>query len=367
MLSDTRRMDAYAAALDRTVRPGSVVVDIGTGTGIMALLAARCGARRVYAIEPSEVAEVARKTVDENGLSGVVTLVTGRSTDVELPERADVIVSDLRGLLPLYDGHLTAVIDARRRLLAPGGVLVPSRDAVLAALVEAPGEYARVDGWNRENRGFRLDCGREHVVNTFWKGRSIESTSLLGRPETLLELHYETIADPNAFGRAELGVDRHGTAHGLCVWFDTVLVDGIGFSNAPGQPDLVYGRAFFPLSEPVDVEPGTRVGVELTASLVDGDYVFRWRTEVRAPDGRTAAYAQSTIQSFPLSPQLLHASLETTTPALSQQGELARDALARMDGSRSVGDIADALADRAGSREDALRIVTRLAHKYGAP
>ena len=61
MIADSVRMDAYAAALERVVKPGSVVLDIGTGTGIAALIACRLGARRVFAVEPSSVIEVARQ------------------------------------------------------------------------------------------------------------------------------------------------------------------------------------------------------------------------------------------------------------------------------------------------------------------
>ena len=102
MLSDRVRMHAYAAALEAAVRPGSVVLDVGTGTGIFALLACRLGARRVYAVEPGDSIHLARAAARDAGYADRVEFIQGISTEVDLPERADVMVSDLRGLLPLF-------------------------------------------------------------------------------------------------------------------------------------------------------------------------------------------------------------------------------------------------------------------------
>ena len=126
MITDTVRMDAYVRALQRAVKPGAVVLDIGTGTGIFALLAARMGARRVYAIEPSDAINVAREIARANGCADSIEFIQALSTEVEPAERADVLVSDLRGVLPFCGGHFAAIADARRRWLAPGATLIPS-------------------------------------------------------------------------------------------------------------------------------------------------------------------------------------------------------------------------------------------------
>src|SRR5688500_17948717 len=103
MLADRVRMDAYEAALARVVRPGSVVLDIGTGTGMMALIACRLGARRVYAVDPGDSVHLARAVARSAGFADRIELIQDVSTRVELPERADVVVSDLRGVLPLFE------------------------------------------------------------------------------------------------------------------------------------------------------------------------------------------------------------------------------------------------------------------------
>ena len=98
LIADEGRTRAYAESLKRRVTPSSVVVDIGTETGIFALLAAQLGARKVYAIESSDEIALARRIAAENGLDGRVEFIQHLSTDVELPEKADLTVSEIHGI-----------------------------------------------------------------------------------------------------------------------------------------------------------------------------------------------------------------------------------------------------------------------------
>src|SRR5208283_2711711 len=149
MLADRVRVDAYVEALRKTVREGSVVVEIGTGPGIFAVLACQVGASRVYAIEPSAIIQVAREVAAANGCAHKIEFFEELSSRVTLPTQADVILSDLRGALPLFERHIPAIVDARRRFLAPGGTLIPRRDTLWTAVVEAPKPYGElVDPWD---------------------------------------------------------------------------------------------------------------------------------------------------------------------------------------------------------------------------
>src|SRR5690242_2163452 len=103
MIADAGRFDAYSQAIDRVVRPGDVVLEIGCGPGVFSLLACRAGASRVYAIETEDVIHLARELATANGLAGCITFLQGDSRKLELPERVNVIVSDIRGNLPLFD------------------------------------------------------------------------------------------------------------------------------------------------------------------------------------------------------------------------------------------------------------------------
>src|SRR5579859_7131846 len=99
MIGDAVRTPAYVRAIEAAVRPGSVVVDLGCGTGFFALVACRAGAQRVYAIEQAEIIQFAEKLAAVNGFSDRITFLRGDSRQMQLRERADLIVSDLPGAL----------------------------------------------------------------------------------------------------------------------------------------------------------------------------------------------------------------------------------------------------------------------------
>ena len=101
MIADELRRDAFTRAMRQAITPESVVLDIGTGTGIFALLACQFGARKVYAIEPDDAIQVARQLSSANGNAERIKFFQDTSTKVTLPERAVVIVSDMGGALPL--------------------------------------------------------------------------------------------------------------------------------------------------------------------------------------------------------------------------------------------------------------------------
>ena len=371
MIADTVRMDAYVQALRRTVKPGSVVLDIGTGTGIFALLACRLGARRVYAMEPSDAIHVARDMARANGLAGSITFFQAMSTEISLPEPADVIVSDLRDILPLHRHHLTSIADARRRLLAPGGVLIPQRDTVWAACVEAPELFRGIEKpWTDNRFGVDLRAGRR-VLSNAWCKAYLKPEQMLTEPQHLTTLDYATVESPNLAAEVSLPPARAGTAHGFCAWFDATLAQGIEFSNAPGQPELVYGSAFFPWLEPVALIPGDTVTMTLTAKLVGDEYVWTWATRILSggePRRVKARFEQSTFFADLRSPASLRRQAAGYVPSLSDDGVIDRLILQMMGEAVPLGDIARRLArerpDRFAGWQDALTRVGELSAKY---
>ena len=237
MIKDRIRTSAYRQALARAIKPGDVVVDLGAGTGLLTLHACRLGANLVHAIEPNPIIQVAREIVHANGFSQQVTFHQAMSFQVELPERCDVLVTDPRGVLPLYEQAIPTIIDARRRLLKPGGVLIPQRDTIWAALVEAPDIYHEhcQEAWRSGDDEFDMEAAYRRIINSFDKYR-FGLNQLLTEPVRWLLLDYRVIERASACGRVEFEVKRPGTAHGLALWFDSELIDGISISNCPGQP-----------------------------------------------------------------------------------------------------------------------------------
>lgn len=371
MMADRVRTEAFTAALRRAVRPGCVVADIGTGAGVHAFLACKLGARRVYAIEPLDVIEVAQSIARANGFADRIEFIQALSTEVELPERADVIVSDLRGALPLYDGHLPSILDARRRLLAPGGVLIPQRDTLRVAVAEAPEAYGVVvDCWDHNPVALDMSAGREPSLHGVYYG-SVREDQLLTDAATWATVDYPSFEQDGAHGTVVLTASRSGVGHVLASWFEATLVDGVGFSTAPGAPDSVYKRAYLPWSRPVFLAAGDEVHVELRADRSGGDYVWTWRTRVVDCQGvpsTKAEFSQSTFFASPLSARRLQARSEDHVAELNRQGMVDSLVLGSMAAGMPLGRIAEEVASRFPldypTRASALAHVGELAERY---
>jgi hypothetical protein len=161
LLDDRTRTEAFVAAVRHGVRPDDVVVDLGTGTGILALAAAEAGARRVYAIEQGAIADAAARVFDRHER---ITLVRGCSTRIELPEKATLLVSEIIGDEPLAAHALEYFADAQRRLLASGARQIPKRLRIFARgvkLDEATRRSHRIDAdaAARWSNWYQLDLG----------------------------------------------------------------------------------------------------------------------------------------------------------------------------------------------------------------
>lgn len=374
MITDRARMGPYVEALRRSVRPGCTVLDIGAGTGIFSLLACRFGADQVHAVEPNAAIELAREMAAANGCTEHIRFHPVLSTEITLPQPADVIVSDIRGVLPLLQRHIPVIADARRRLLVPDGILIPRRDRLWAALIEDERIYRPyAEPWLANAYGLDLRAGHRLVVNT-WRKANASADQLLVVPQPWATLDYGTIENPNVGATLSLRAQRAGTAHGVLVWFDTELADGIGFSNAPGQPELIYGQAFFPLQEPVPLKEGDMAEVELRADLVDGDYVWSWKTRVTAAGSSGAvktAFRQSTFFSTPLAAATLRRRNAGFVPQPTADAEIDRVVLSLLDGRTALGEIAASLCARFPQhfphRQAALTRAADLAERYGNP
>ena len=372
MIRDRVRTGAYCQALALAVNPGDVVVDLGAGAGVLTLHACRLGARLVHAIEPNTVIQVAREIVRANGFSQRVTFHQAMSLQVELPEPCDVLVTDPRGVLPLYERAIPTIIDARRRLLKPGGVLIPQRDTIWAALVEALDIYREHydDAWRLANDGFDMEAARRRTINSFGR-HHLELNQLLSEPVRWVVLDFRAVEQASACGSVQFQVQRPGTAHGFALWFDSELIDGVSISNRPGQAELIYGQLFFPFQEPLSVLPNQTITVDLRADLLAGDYIWQWttqKTNAASPGEIERLYHQSSLFSNVLGPERLKKMSDQHIPSLNDEGVVHMRALELMNNRRPLGQIAEAMAaefpKRFPSSDDALGFVGELSARW---
>jgi protein arginine N-methyltransferase 1 len=373
MMNDSVRMRAHERALREAIRPGGVVVDIGAGLGVMSFLACRLGAARVYAIESADVIEVARALAAANGFADRIVFLQDLSTRVVLPEPADVVVADLRGILPWFDRNIPSMIDARKRFLRPGGALIPQRDFLWLGVVETskvPRGGRMAPHWEDVGLDLNMDAVKRLVLNQWRKARA-GPEQFVTQPQCVAVLDYATTEDVHLKTRTTGAAARSAVARGFNAWFDSELTAAVHFSNGPGQPELIWGQAFFPWLEPVPLNEGDQVTIDLEARLVEDDYVWRWDTTIHdAQDGRIKAlFRQSTFLGAVLSPATLRKGAASHVPALGQDGRVDLLALSLMDGQRTLADIARQLAERFPQRfsqeNEALTHVAELSKRYG--
>jgi precorrin-6B methylase 2 len=227
MLEDEVRTLAFIKAIRETVQPGDVVVDLGTGTGVLALTAAKAGARHVYAIEETEIANVANALFEANGVADRITLVRGHSTDVSLPERADVFVSEIIGNDPFGEQVLAYTRDAINRFLKPGARLVPESFRMLARGVSLDPELRHKHLFSRgaaqrwsEQYGIDYSPIAELRPQQPFMVRLPEgSFEALTPPVPVVEVD---LRSPSELVQCDavLPVSTGGALHGVVTWFD---------------------------------------------------------------------------------------------------------------------------------------------------
>jgi protein arginine N-methyltransferase 1 len=366
MIGDEVRTSAYERALLRAVRPDSVVLDLGTGTGILALFACRAGARRVYAVDMNPAVSVGRAIAKANGLADRIEFIQGMSTEIDLPERADVLVCDLHGKLPFLAGALDTLADAHARHLAPNAVVIPARDTLWAAVVEAQAIYDEfIRPWSLF--GFDMHAGRDAVVNSTLIADGLGGEQMLTGQATWAAIDYANPPRSGVRGSVSIEARRAGVGHGVTLWFDADLGNGIRISNAPGE-EHCYGRILLPWPEPVTMVRGDTVTIELCAirSAHDPtDFLYGWITTIPGK----AQFRQTTFLGDPTASRWLPRERPDAYPRLSAAGSQDVWLMSHMDGSHSISEIAER-AVREGvftDPDDARAHIRRLSHRYPAP
>jgi protein arginine N-methyltransferase 1 len=348
MIECEPRMGVYAEALRSAITPGCTVIDLGAGFGMFSLLACKYGAGKVVAIEPDPCIGLLMPMAEANGFADRITIVRDISLNYTPETRADVIVSDCRGTVSLYEHHVATLTDARTRLLAPGGTLLPMRDTMRIALAQYDYTDRKLHRpWLANNFGLDLSAGYRFAVNEEKKAY-LKPHNLLSVAQDLAVIDYRTIADPSLDASVELVAQRSGEVDGLLIWFDAEIAPGLKYSNAPGEPELVYGQMLLPLTGAPRLAAGERMAVRLRGSLVENDYVWTWEWQVTDAAGtpQDDRVRQSTFLAQAVSPKALANVSNGHVPDLDPRMALDRDCLALVGEGRTLDVIARTMQER---------------------
>jgi hypothetical protein len=363
LLADADRVDRLREAIHAVVRPGDVVVDVGTGTGLLAYFACQAGAARVFAIEEGPVVNLAREIALVNGFDGCVEFFDDRSYRVELPERADVLISETLWNFGVGEGMVGFLADARRRFLKRGARSIPVSIELHVAAVQNHRVYQHLRDRPRDRHGIDFSPIRRRQLNNVQMPH-LHSDDFLAPPAQLLSTELDESAATDFDAEVTVTVTRGGVMQGIGGWFRCWLTPTIALDNEPPSVTSSWAHAFFPAQNPIAVA----VGDELTLRIESGaeGSIWRWRIEARRDGERRAAYDQTSTDGFPGGPAARAAG---TPPKTTVKGEVVAWVLHAMDGTRDVAELEAGVRERFGGRftdpEDAIELVRETVSALG--
>ena len=286
MLADGRRMGRYRDAIERTVRAGDVVADLGTGLGVLALMAAQAGAARVYAIDNRPaVIPVTRRIMEVNGAADRVRVVEADVRAVELEEPVDVIVNELIGDFGTDEAIVECVKAFACRHLKPGGRIVPTRLRTFLVPVQYGNEFRGI--WRKDYYGLDLRPASELACEPEPLMYSLrERPTELAPPELLDDAVFgPDMADRCTELRRHFIVQRAGVLQGFVGYFDATLAEGIHLNNYPCEASCHWQNWNWPISPPRQVEPGQRIEVVLNAcaNMMAAGWTLEWGVRQPSP------------------------------------------------------------------------------------
>lgn len=266
MINDHERNEAYQQALERAVKPDSIVLEIGTGSALVAMMAARAGARHVYTCEVNRaLARVAQETVALNGYADRVTVIPKLSTQLEvgvdMPEKADVFVSELINIGMLSPNMLAVLQHARTRLVKPGAAIIPAASTVYGMLVQCD-ELARLNPV-RAICGFdmsRFDIFRSPGYAQIDLGA--DDHACLSDRFTALDFDFTRPMAEASRQDISVPVTAAGLCHGVAFWFDLQMGEAVVYESASQKRTNHWKQALQFFEEPIAVKPGDVIRVQ---------------------------------------------------------------------------------------------------------
>jgi protein arginine N-methyltransferase 1 len=276
MVRDPVRVFSYRSAIERHAR-GKNVAEIGCGTGVLSLFAARAGARRVTAIEETRISQVAARMFAANGYSDLIDLRVANSRDVELDEPADLIIHEILGIDPFEENLLPYLEDARRRLLRPGGRFLPYRLEVCCMGIELEEPLnAEEDRTLEEAKEFSglygLDFGpflealavsrlRSVATRTWIDGKRRFGPRILSEEQRFLDIDFarDSLDFDGYTATIPLRIVREGMLEGAVVFFRAHLDEQTQLTTSPLAPPTCWGWSLRHFSKRVQVSPGGEV------------------------------------------------------------------------------------------------------------
>jgi len=263
MLKDEVRTLTYRNAMyhNRHLFKDKIVLDVGCGTGILSMFAAKSGAKKVYGIEMSNIVQHAKKIVAANNLDNIVEIVQGKVEEVTLPvEKVDIIISEWMGYCLFYESMLDTVLFARDKWLAPNGMLFPDRATLyVSAIEDRQYKEDKINFWDNVY-GFDMSCIRNVAVHEplvdVVEAKQVVATNCLVKEVDLYTVKKEDLSFKAPF---QITVRRDDYVHALIMYFNiefTKCHKRTGFSTSPDSRYTHWKQTVFYLEDYITAKAG---------------------------------------------------------------------------------------------------------------
>jgi tetratricopeptide (TPR) repeat protein len=249
MMNDLNRNQAFEESINKHITKESIVLDIGTGSGLLAMMAARAGAKQVYACEMVDIiADTAKKIIEKNKLSHKITILNKKSTEIEIgkdmPEKADLLVTEIFDTALLGESVLPTLAHAKKYLIKEQGRIIPYKAKIFAQLIESKDlfrEHQVTDSF-----GFDLSLFNKLAdIGYFQKNLNNYKINRLSRPILLFKFDFNKHFDMENKVHFKLKTQKSGVLHAIVLWFTLCLDQKISYSTSPYQTNTHWGQAVF--------------------------------------------------------------------------------------------------------------------------
>ena len=369
LLNDSHRMRAYRQAVFNAVRPGDIVLDVGTGSGILAIFACQAGAKHVYAGDRGDIIILAREIARVNNFGDRITFLQKDVRQVKLDEPVDVITSELIAKAVLGQNMAELIGFCRDNFLKSGGRILPEKVELRIAPVENENNYRDARPPSQKSYDIIFDPLERLSINKPISSR-IPAESLLAVEQTAYSYSALTAENSDTFDSTlYFKPERRGTLHGFTGWFTTVLSEGIELTNKP-PGTRSWDTLFFPLAESVKVEPGMSIEVRFRGrSDSEIQDFWIWNTTVTNGEQVVAKHTQSSFSGRILTADTLRKASDAWAPTIRMEGKIAQRTLSLMQQNMSLLEIANQVRQefpqQFESIKDSISMVRKIAEQYG--